>query len=341
MQNILSGIGNFFSGLLSVTPNAIGQGLLWAVMTIGVFITYRILDVADLTVEGSITMGGAIAGRLITLDLAAVQTAAADMSPFWGRIAVFMATVFVNPFAATLAAMFGGMLAGLVTALLHTKLKIPALLSGILTMIALYSVNIRIMGKANISFLGIGKVFDAVQKIGLSQRLSVIVLGAVIVAAIIVVLYWFFGTEIGCAVRATGNNEKMIRAQGVNTDNTKILGLMISNGLVALSGALIAQQQNFADIQMGTGAIVIGLASVIIGEVLFSKGNFMRRMVSIALGAVVYRIIIAAVLELGMNPTDLKLFTAITVAVALSLPRLKKKLGMQPKPGSGTGGGGK
>lgn len=332
-MNLLSNIWAFLSGLGATVPGAVAQGLLWAVMTIGVFITYRILDMADLTVEGSITLGGAIAGRLITLDPAAMQGA--------GQFALFLAKVFSNPFAATLIAMLGGMAAGLVTALLHTKLKIPALLSGILTMIALYSVNIRVMGKANISFLGIDKVFTYGERMGLPSRWAVILLGALVVAIIVLVLYWFFGTEIGCAVRATGNNEKMIRAQGVNTDNTKILGLVISNGLVALSGALIAQQQNFVDIQMGTGAIVIGLASVIIGEVLFFKGNFLGRMVSIALGAVVYRIIIAMVIELGMNPTDLKLFTAITVALALSLPRMKKKLGMQPKPSGGMGGGGK
>lgn len=336
---MLNAIWSFLTGMAATVPGAVAQGLLWAVMTMGVFITYRILDTADLTVEGSITMGGAIAGRLMTIDVLAVQAAAQNMSPFWGGITSFFAAVFSNPFAATIVAMLGGMLAGLVTALLHTKLKIPALLSGILTMIALYSVNIRIMGKANISFLGVDKVFTYVERIGVSARLSVILLGTVIVGIIVGVLYWFFGTEIGCAIRATGNNEKMIRAQGVNTDNTKILGLVISNGLVALSGALIAQQQNFADIQMGTGAIVIGLASVIIGEVLFFKGNFLGRLISIALGAVVYRIIIAMVIELGMNPTDLKLFTAITVALALSLPRLKNKLGMQPKPNNGFGGG--
>ena len=286
--------------MLQIFMGALSLGLLWAVMTIGVYITYRILNIADLTVEGSIAMGAAIAAHAISSG--------------------------INPYVATVLALLGGMAAGLVTGLLHTQLKIPALLSGILTMIALYSVNLRIMGKANVSLLKMDTVYTAFENLGLSRNNAVMVLGLICVIAVISILYWFFGTEIGCAIRATGNNPNMVRAQGINTDITTILGLVISNGLVALSGGLIAQNQGFSDVQMGTGSIVIGLASVIIGEVLFGKKNFYSRLVSLALGAITYRIIIALVLKMGMPANDLKLFTAITVAVALSLPTIKNHI---------------
>ncbi len=286
--------------MLQILLGAISLGLLWAVMTIGVYITYRILDIADLSVEGSIAMGAAIAAIMISGGM--------------------------NPFAASCLALLGGMAAGLVTGLLHTKLKIPALLSGILTMIALYSVNLRIMGKANLSLLRMDTVYTTFEKIGLSHSNSVILLGLLSAACVVGILYWFFGTETGCAVRATGNNAQMARAQGINTNNMIILGLVISNGLVALSGALIAQSQSFADVQMGIGSIVIGLASVIIGEVIFGKRNFFNRLLSLVMGAITYRIIIALVLKMGMPANDLKLFTAITVAIALSLPVFKTYL---------------
>lgn len=285
--------------MVQILLGALSLGLLWAVMTIGVNITYRILNISDLTVEGSIVTGAAIAATAITGG--------------------------VNPYIAVLLAILGGMAAGLITGILHTKLKIPALLSGILTMIALYSINLRIMGKANISLLRIKTVFTPLTEMGLSSVASVIVVGFVIVMAIVCILYWFFGTEIGCAIRATGNNPQMVRAQGINTDTTIILGLVLSNGLVALSGALIAQSQSFADVQMGIGSIVIGLASVIIGEVLFGKNQFFIRLLSLVLGAITYRIIIALVLKLGMPANDLKLFTAITVAFALSLPMIRAR----------------
>lgn len=284
--------------MVDVLLGALALGLLWSVMTLGVYISYRVLDMADLTAEGSLTLGAAVAGSMIAAG--------------------------ANPLVATLCAAGAGLLAGLSTGLLHTKLKIPALLSGILTMIALWSVNLRVMGnRANVSILRLNTVYTFLQNWGLDKTTSMIVVGAVCALAVISVLYWFFGTELGSAIRATGNNEHMVRAQGINTDNMKILGLVISNGLIALSGALIAQSQSFADIQMGTGAIVIGLASLIIGEVLFGKGGFYKRLVAIILGAVVYRVIIALVLKMGMPSNDLKLFTAITVAVALSLPRFK------------------
>jgi putative tryptophan/tyrosine transport system permease protein len=286
--------------MLQILMAAVSLGLLWAIITTGVYITYRILSIADLTVEGSVVTGAAIAAITITRGF--------------------------NPYLAVAFSFFGGVGAGLITGLLHTKLKIPSLLSGILTMIALYSINLRIMGKANISLLRIDTVYTVFENTGLSSMLSVIILGIIFVGCLIGILYWFFGTEIGSAIRATGSNPQMVRAQGINTNTTIILGLMISNGLVAIGGALIAQSQRFSDIQMGIGSIVIGLASVIIGEVLFGRRNFASRLLSLVLGAIVYRIIIALVLRLGMPANDLKLFTAITVAIALSLPVFRSYL---------------
>ncbi len=284
----------------NVLLGAVSLGILWAIMALGVFITYRILDVADLTVEGTITLGASVCARMLAGG--------------------------VNPWVATLAAAGAGVLAGLCTGLLHTKLKIPPLLSGILTMIALWSVNMRIMGKSNVSLLKIDTVFTPLQKLGLSKNLSILVVGLICVIVVCLLVYWFFGTELGSAVRATGSNAQMARAQGINTSNMKILGLVISNAMVGLSGALIAQNQSYSDIQMGTGAIVIGLASLIIGEVIFGTRSFHQTLVSVTLGAVVYRIIIALVLKLGMNSNDLKLFTAITVAICLSLPLIREKM---------------
>jgi putative ABC transport system permease protein len=286
--------------MLQIFLGAISLGLLWAIITIGVFISYRILTIADLTVEGSIVTGAAIAASAITRG--------------------------INSFAAIGLAFVGGLIAGLITGLLHTQLKIPSLLSGILTMIALYSVNLRIMGKANISLLRMRTSYSMLESSGLDHNTAVIIIGIIFVGCIIGILYWFFGTEIGCAIRATGDNPQMARAQGINTNVSIILGLMLSNGLVAVGGALIAQSQSFADIQMGIGSIVIGLASVIIGEVLFGRGNFLSKLISLVLGAITYRIIIALVLKLGMPANDLKLFTAITVAIALALPIFRSYL---------------
>jgi putative tryptophan/tyrosine transport system permease protein len=286
--------------MVQILTAAVSLGLLWAIITTGVYITYRILAIADLTVEGSVVTGAAIAAITITRG--------------------------GNPYLAICLAFLGGVGAGLITGLLHTKLKIPSLLSGILTMIALYSINLRIMGRANISLLQVNTVYTVFEQMGLRSTVSVIILGIIFVGCLIGILYWFFGTEIGCAIRATGNNPQMVRAQGINTNTTIILGLMISNGLVATGGALIAQSQRFADIQMGIGSIVIGLASVIIGEVLFGRRHFASRLLSLVSGAIVYRVIIAMVLKLGMPANDLKLFTAITVAIALSLPVFRSYL---------------
>ena len=286
--------------MLELVVGTITQGLLWSLLAIGVFISFRVLDIADLTVEGTFPMGAGISAILLTNG--------------------------VNPFVSVLAAAIGGMLAGAVTGWIHTKLKIPALLAGILTMIALYSVNLHIMGKANISLLRVDTVYSLLGNLFSTPTMwtvAIVGLGVAILSGL--VLLWFFGTEIGAALRATGVNPQMIRAQGVNTDTMIVLGLLISNAFVAVSGALIAQSIGFADVGMGIGTIVIGLASVIIGEVLFGVKSLVRSMVAVVLGSIVYRIVIALVLYLGMPPNDLKLFTAVLVAIALSLPTLKAK----------------
>ena len=285
----------------NLAVSTVAQGLLWAVMALGVYVTFRVLDLADLTCEGSFPLGAATAATLMATGHS-VSTA-------------------------ILAAAVAGMLAGAVTGFLTTKMKIPALLAGILTMIALYSVNLRIMGKANLSLLGVDTVFTFTQKaMGLNNAQTTFAVGLTATLVIGIGMYWFFGTEIGAAIRATGFNQQMIRAQGVNTDMTIILGLIISNALIAISGALVGQNNGFADVGMGVGTIVIGLASVIIGEVLFGTRSFKNCMISVVLGSVVYRIVIAVVLQMGMPPNDLKLFTAVLVAIALSLPLIRSKI---------------
>ena len=290
---------------------AVSQGLTWAILALGVYITFRILDFADMSCEGSFALGGSVS-------------------------AVLMVRLGWDPFLTVIAATLAGMLAGYVTGFLHTKLKIPAILSGILTMIGLYSINLRIMGQANTPLLGqrtmisIGKgLLPEAAELGILdstlQTWVTMGIGLVFTVAVIGLLYWYFGTEVGCCIRATGNNEVMVRAQGVNTDHMKILGLVISNGLIALSGALVTQSQGYADVKMGVGAIVIGLASIVIGEVLFLRPrNFALRLFSIMIGSIIYRMIIAVVLQLGLNTDDLKLFTAVVVTIALSIPALKK-----------------
>ena len=287
--------------MLDLLVPTVAQGLLWAVMALGVYVTFRVLDIADLTVEGSFPLGAAAAASLLAAGY--------------------------GPLAAVAAAAVAGMLAGVITGILHTKMKIPALLAGILTMIALYSVNLRIMGKANLSLLGVDTTFSLARDIlGLNSAETTFVVGLAVTVLIGLFLYWFFGTEIGAAIRATGFNQQMIRAQGVDTNVTIILGLLLSNALVAISGALVAQSNGFADVGMGTGTIVIGLASVIIGEVLFGTRSFKNCMISVILGSIVYRIVIALVLQMGMPPNDLKLFTSVLVAFALSMPLLKNKV---------------
>ena len=278
--------------MLDLLIPTISQGLLWSIMALGVYITFRVLDIADLTVEGSFPLGAAVAAAMIVEGS--------------------------DPFVAIFVAAIAGMFAGIITGVLHTKLKIPALLAGILTMIALYSINLRVMGKANVSLLRMDTVFTNMMDFGLSNVNAVLSIGIISTVFFGILIYWFFGTEIGAAIRATGFNQQMIRANGVNTDFTIILGLLLSN-------ALVAQNNGFADVGMGVGTIVIGLASVIIGEVLFGTRSFKNCLISVILGSIIYRIVIAIVLQLGMPPNDLKLFTAILVAIALSMPLFKSK----------------
>ena len=292
--------------MLDLVLSTVSQGLLWAIMALGVFLTFRVLDIADLSVEGTFPLGAAVAATLIDA----------------GHSVWF----------AMLIALIAGCIGGTVTALLTTKLKIPALLSGVLTMIGLYSVNLMIMGKANVPLLRAETVFTLTEDLfGVSSVVATLIVGLIATTVVGVIMYWFFGTVLGTAIRATGCNPQMARAQGINTNVMVILGLLISNGLVALSGALVAQSNGFADVGMGTGTIVIGLASVIIGEVLFGTRSFKNWLISVVLGSVVYRAVIAIVLELGMPPNDLKLFTAVLVAIALSLPLIKNKFAIMKR----------
>lgn len=285
--------------MIDILVPTIAQGLLWALLALGVYITFRVLDIADLSVEGSFPLGAAVAASALVAG--------------WGIAAAFV------------LAAIAGALAGVVTGFLTTKLKIPALLAGILTMIGLYSVNLHVMGKANVALLRIDTIFTVTEGFGLTPAMALLAVGVVAVLIVGLVIYWFFGTELGTAIRATGCNSQMARAQGVNTNSMIVLGLLISNALVALSGALVCQANGFADVGMGTGTIVIGLASVIIGEVLFGTRSFKNCLISVILGSIVYRLVIAIVLQLGMPPNDLKLFTAILVAIALSMPLIREK----------------
>lgn len=296
--------------LLNQLPGALAQGLIWGIMAIGVYITFRILDVADLTVDGSFATGGAVAAILITSG--------------------------VHPLLATLIAFLAGLVAGLVTGVFHTGMGIPAILSGILTQLALYSVNLRIQGigtdlgsRSNVP-LSINKyknMLVSLRNVGSFSLENPIWLMLLITVILIALMYWFFGTEYGCGLRAVGANQQMARAQGINTGAGKIIGLMISNGLVAFSGALMAQYQGFSDVSMGRGAIVIGLAAVIIGEVIFGKlfRNFALKLLAVSLGAIIYYLVIQVVLWLGLNTDDLKLLTALVVALFLAMPYWKNR----------------
>ena len=297
----------FFSNLLASLPGAVAQGLIWGLMAIGVYITYRILDVADLTVDGSFGTGGAVC----VMCLLSGQ----------------------NVWVSLLMALLAGLLSGFVTGVLHTFMGIPAILAGILTQLSLYSINLKIMGKAN-QAINVDKYnllisLRWVKEFALHNPIVMII---IVTAVLIGILYWFFGTELGCAIRATGSNPAMSRAQGINTNFNIVLGLAVSNGLVALSGALLSQYQGFADVGMGRGAIVIGLAAVIIGEALFSRifHNFALKMVSVSLGAIIYYIVIQLVLTLGFDANLLKLLSASVVAVFLAVPYWKGKYFSKP-----------
>lgn len=289
-------------GFFTALPGAVAQGIIWGIMAIGVYITYRVLDLADLTVDGSFGTGGAV---LVMCTISGMDI----------RVAM-------------LVAVLAGCLAGLATGIFHTVFGIPAILSGILTQLALYSVNLRILGnKANQTL----SVMNYDLLVSLRYITRSIIVGLVFVVVLIAILYWFFGTEMGHSIRATGCNAAMARANGINTNSRKIIGLVISNGIVALSGALLAQYQGFADVNMGRGAIVIGLAAVIIGEVVFGKifKNFALRMTAVVFGGIIYYIVITLVLRLGMNANDLKLFSALVVALFLGVPYWKAQ--MRPK----------
>ena len=291
------------SGIFVALQGAAAQGVLWGMMVLGVYISFRLLDIADLTVDGSFALGGCVCATLIL-------------------------GYNVDPVVALLAAFLAGAAAGAVTGILHTVLEIPAILAGILTQISLWSVNLRIMGgKSNLPLLKTTTLISGVSDtFNITQAQASILAGLMLAVLIIAVLYWFFGTELGSALRATGNNEDMIRALGVNTNKMKLFGLMLSNALVSFSGALVCQHQKYADINMGRGAIVIGLAAIVIGEVLMGRLiNFACKLSSVVVGSVVYFLIRAIVLQIGLQTNDMNLFTAVFVAAALSFPVLMAK----------------
>lgn len=287
---------------------AVSQGVLWGIMTLGVYLTFRILNIPDMTCDGSFALGGSVCAVMVVSNF--------------------------NPYFALLCAFLTGLVAGGVTGILHTKFKIQELLAGILCMTALYSINIRIMGRSNTPLIGAKTVMIQLQQIfkdvAVSQNMSSLVIGVLFSAVLVAVLYWFCGTEIGSALRATGNNEKMVRAMGVDTDKMKVLGLMLSNGLIALSGGLVAQSQGYGDVGMGTGALVIGLASIVLGEAIFGRFSkklpFWFTLITIVLGSVVYRIVIAVVLQLGLKSSDLKLLTSIIITIALAIPVIRSSI---------------
>ncbi len=289
--------------LINALPGAVAQGLIWGIMAIGVYLTFRILDIADLTVDGSLGTGGAVCIMLMLSGQ--------------------------NVWVAMAGATAAGMAAGLATGILHTFMGIPAILAGILTQLGLYSINLKTMGKAN-QAINVDK-YDLLVSLRFIRKVpfykNTILIVAIAIILLIVVLYWFFGTELGCSLRATGCNDKMARAQGINTDFNRVLGLMISNGLVALSGAMLCQYQGFADINMGRGAIVIGLAAVIIGEAIFGKvfRNFGFKLLAVALGSIVYYLVLQVVIWLGIDTDLLKLLSAGVVAVFLAIPTWKSR----------------
>ena len=284
--------------LLGALPSAVSLGLIWGLMAIGLYITYKILAISDLSVDGSICTGAAVCAMLITNG--------------------------TNPWVAMLCATLAGALCGLVTGLLHTVLDIPAILAGILTQLALWSINLKIMGQANRPLSS--RKFNVI--LTQMDTTEAIVMLCIIAIAIIAILYWFFGTSLGCSIRATGCNINMSRAQGINTELNKVLGLVISNALVALSGALLAQYQGFADINMGRGAIVIGLAAIVISEVLFSKiaRNFAVRLCGVLVGGIIYYVVYQVIVFLGLDTDLLKMLSAVVVALFLGVPNLKNKI---------------
>lgn len=289
--------------MLDIILSGISQGLLWSIMAIGVFITFRILDIADLSAEGAFPMGAAVCALCIVND--------------------------INPIVATIAGMLGGMLAGLVSGFLHTKMKIPALLTGIITLTGLYSINLLVLGISNVSFALKNTLVTMVTRLGLNKLSAVLLIGIVCVGLVILILYLFLNTQLGLALRATGDNEAMGQANSIKVDRMKMLGYMIGNGLIALSGALLAQNNGYADLNMGVGTIVIGLASIILAEVMIKYLPLGKRLWSIVLGSVLYRMIIVFILTTDIDAQMIKLVSAILLALILYVPELRAKLGVK------------
>jgi putative ABC transport system permease protein len=285
---------------LSFAITSLEQGLAFGIMALGVFISFRILDFADLTVDGSLPLGAAVSARLLTLGM--------------------------NPFISLGAAVVAGGFAGAITGFLNTKLKIAPLLSGILTMTSLYSINLRVMGRPNIPLIGKDTIFSFIRDLGIPYPWNNLILLILVIAVVKLILDAFLNTQIGFALRATGDNPQMIRSMGISTNSMKMLGLIISNALVALSGALVGQYQGFADVNMGVGTIVAGLASVIIGEVVIGEKLIMIATIGVIIGSILYRFSISIALNLGLAASDLKLLTAVIVVIFLSTPRIKKAL---------------
>lgn len=282
--------------LLYIIKDGVLLGLIWGVMAIGVFISFRVLDFADLTAEGSVTLGGAVVTNLILSGM--------------------------TPILATLISFLAGMLAGLATGVLHAKLRIPAILAGIITMTGLYTINLRVLGRASQAYTDNNlTIFNYLDEIPVDYRKMIISL--LIIVLVVLAVYWFFGTEIGTDIRATGMNPKMARAQGINTNVMIILGLMISNGLIALSGALQVQTMRNANMDIGKGIIIIGLGSIILGEAIFGKRSFKNWLISVVLGSIIYQMLVAVAINLGMDANDLKLIQAILIALILSIPVIK------------------
>ncbi len=306
--------------ILIILLESLELGLIYSILALGVFLSFRTLNTPDLTVDGSIVTGAAIS--------AVMCTAAADMSPHMQVVMCILALV---------ASFVLGMGAGAITALLNTKLKIQPLLAGILVMLGIYSINLRIQGKANVNLNNVPTIYRKASELFGDFEWSSIIVGVVIAAIIIVIMYGFLNTRKGFALRATGDNEEMVRAYGISSDNMKLMGLAVSNGIVGLAGGMLAQYQGYSDVGMGVGMVVIGLASVIIGEVIFGTRSLMRRLVAVALGAVLYRMVIAIALYIGMPPTDLKLVSAVIVTIALSMGLLGENFSLFKKRGKGGG----
>ena len=299
-------------GLFHTYLGAIDNGLIWCFLALGVYITFRLLDIADMTVDGSFATGGAVCAVCVTNG--------------------------IHPLLAMLIAIIAGALCGAITGILHTKFKIPAILAGILTQLSLYSINLRILsGRANLPLIGCDTLFAIIAKnLGINRYYVTFAIVIIMAALVVALLYWFFGTELGSAIRATGNSEQMVKSLGINSNTMKVVGLMLANGLVALSGSLNALYGQATDVKVGQGAIVIALASIVIGEVIISgkKGNFATRLTSIIIGSIIYRIIYALVLQMGLNTDDLKMLSAIIVGIALAVPVMlseRKQVAMYKK----------